>query len=157
MNTDQSAAHHAFFDSMFVCAVSESIAFPLRVLRASVVNYAQENCKVRYEGVRSMFSVDDFAVSLANWPKNGPDPDFAVLLQLCLFVLCSPRRNRQRPFHQYADQVRSIFRCSAPVGDGLGRLFRQFACLLKRLVVNRPARQPFGCGRRVNRRWRDSA
>ena len=26
-----------------------------------------------------MFSADDFAVSFADWPKNGPDPDFAVL------------------------------------------------------------------------------
>ena len=39
-----------------------------------------ENCKVRCEGDRSMFSADDFAVRFADWPKNGPDPDFAVLL-----------------------------------------------------------------------------
>jgi len=41
----------------------------------------RDDCKVRREGVRSMFSaVGRYASHGRNGPRNGPDPDFAIVL-----------------------------------------------------------------------------
>ena len=41
----------------------------------NAVSIDRRTAKSGTKGVRSMFSADDFTVSFADWPKNGPDPD----------------------------------------------------------------------------------